>query len=306
MFPAYPIDSITNGVHAVTWTASPSDRFSTSTSRSGATTTSIYAMRSVSRSTRSADARRRQTRALAGSEAAHGRWLDRDTFTIGFARRAATYKRADLLFRDVERLRSIVRKAGPIQVIYGGQGSSPRRGRQGVDPPDVRHARSLAGSIKIVYLEDYEMALGKLLTSGVDVWLNNPQKPQEASGTSGMKAALNGVPSLSVLDGWWIEGRVEGITGWAIGDSWRVASDTAIARRPRSTTSSSRRYFRSTTASGRLRHHAALLHRAERLVLQRAAHGAAVCRQCVSGADAGRQDSCARAQQVDTRGKETR
>ncbi len=76
----------------------------------------------------------------------------------------------------------------------------------------------------VVYLEEYDIALGKYLCSGVDLWLNTPQKPQEASGTSGMKAALNGVPSLSILDGWWIEGHVEGVTGWSIGDGWQPES----------------------------------------------------------------------------------
>lgn len=79
----------------------------------------------------------------------------------------------------------------------------------------------------MVSLEEYDMELGKMICAGVDVWLNTPQKPREASGTSGMKAALNGVPSLSVLDGWWIESHVEGVTGWSIGDSWKTESDPA-------------------------------------------------------------------------------
>jgi glycogen phosphorylase len=151
--------------------------------------------------------------------------LDRDTLTIGFARRAATYKRADLLFRDPERLRAIVRKVGPLQVVYGGKAHPRDEGGKELIRRVVAHARALGEDVKVVYLEDYDMGLAKLVCAGVDVWLNNPQKPQEASGTSGMKAALNGVPSLSVMDGWWIEGRVEGVTGWAVGDSWRVPSD---------------------------------------------------------------------------------
>ena len=226
MFPAYPIDSITNGVHAVTWTSEPFRalfdqhipewrhdnlylRYAIGIPLDEIRTTHAGAKRALLQEVK------RRT----------GVALDRDTLTIGFARRAATYKRADLLFRDVDRLRSIVRKAGPIQVIYGGKAHPRDEGGKELIRRVFEHARALAGSIKIIYLEDYEMALGKLLCSGVDVWLNNPQKPQEASGTSGMKAALNGVPSLSVLDGWWIEGRVEGVTGWAVGDSWRVASD---------------------------------------------------------------------------------
>ena len=83
--------------------------------------------------------------------------------------------------------------------------------------------------IKVVYLENYNMALAMLITSGVDLWLNTPQRPQEASGTSGMKAALNGVPSLSVLDGWWVEGCVEGVTGWAIGYDTKINGDESVA-----------------------------------------------------------------------------
>jgi starch phosphorylase len=88
-------------------------------------------------------------------------------------------------------------------------------------------AAEISDAIQVLYLENYDMSSASLLVSGVDLWLNTPQKPQEASGTSGMKAALNGVPSLSVLDGWWIEGHVEGVTGWAIGESWQDDSDVA-------------------------------------------------------------------------------
>jgi len=90
-------------------------------------------------------------------------------------------------------------------------------------------AQAIADSIRVVYLEEYDMAVARLICSGVDLWLNTPQKPREASGTSGMKAALNGVPSLSVLDGWWIEGHVEGMTGWAIGDSWEESDGSLSA-----------------------------------------------------------------------------
>lgn len=86
-------------------------------------------------------------------------------------------------------------------------------------------ASALGDTVRVVYLEEYDLALAKHLCAGVDLWVNTPQKPYEASGTSGMKAALNGVPSLSVLDGWWVEGNVEGMTGWSIGDGWEPESD---------------------------------------------------------------------------------
>lgn len=136
---------------------------------------------------------------------------------MGFARRATAYKRADLLFSDLERLKSIAARVGPLQIIYGGK-AHPQ------DEPgknQIRHIfqamAALKGAVGGVYVENYDMRWASLITSGVDLWLNTPQRPFEASGTSGMKAALNGIPSFSVPDGWWIEGHVEGATGWDIG-----------------------------------------------------------------------------------------
>ena len=143
--------------------------------------------------------------------------MDIEHFTLGFARRAATYKRADLLFQDPERLKRIISKAGAIQVVYAGKAHPQDQQGKELIKRIVEAKEALKPYSKVVYLENYDMRLGGLITAGVDVWLNTPQPPLEASGTSGMKAALNGVPSLSILDGWWIEGRIEGITGWAIG-----------------------------------------------------------------------------------------
>jgi len=151
--------------------------------------------------------------------------LDPGVMTLGFARRATGYKRADLLFSDLQRLRSIARKAGTLQVIYGGKAHSRDESGKAVIRSIFEAAGALGDDLRVVYLEEYNMALAKDLCAGVDLWLNTPQKPQEASGTSGMKAALNGVPSLSVLDGWWIEGHVEGVTGWSIGDNWETESN---------------------------------------------------------------------------------
>jgi starch phosphorylase len=151
--------------------------------------------------------------------------MDVDVLTLGFARRATAYKRADLLFADSERLKRIAAQAGPLQVVYAGKAHPQDQGGKDLIKHIFQAKEVLKRDIKIVYLQNYDMALGKLLTAGVDVWLNTPQPPLEASGTSGMKAALNGVPSLSVLDGWWIEGRIEGITGWAIGEDSREGGD---------------------------------------------------------------------------------
>lgn len=143
--------------------------------------------------------------------------LDLNTFTIGFARRSATYKRADLIFRDVERLKRIAKEKGPIQMIFAGK-AHPKDGEGKALIKKIYEAKKqLNGDLRIIYLSNYNVRLAHYLVAGVDIWLNTPRAPMEASGTSGMKAALNGVPSLSVLDGWWIEGCLEGVTGWAIG-----------------------------------------------------------------------------------------
>ena len=145
-----------------------------------------------------------------------GKVLDLDTLTIGFARRSATYKRAQLLFYNLERLRELGHKK--LQVIYSGKAHPNDDEGKELIQKIVEKSKSLFGSIKVIYLENYDMWLGRQITSGVDVWLNTPLRPNEASGTSGMKATLNGIPNLSILDGWWAEGCDHKVNGWAIGD----------------------------------------------------------------------------------------
>jgi starch phosphorylase len=145
--------------------------------------------------------------------------LDSKVLTLGFARRAATYKRANLLFTDPERLLKIATAAGGLQILYAGKAHpQDAPGKRLIQEVVEGAAKFSTDLLRIVYLENYAWDLGALLTAGVDVWVNTPKRPYEASGTSGMKAALNGVPSLSILDGWWIEGCIEGYTGWAIED----------------------------------------------------------------------------------------
>jgi starch phosphorylase len=151
--------------------------------------------------------------------------MDSDVLTIGFARRSAIYKRGDLLIQDGDRLRQIVARTGSFQVIYAGKAHPQDQGGKEIIQRIFRSKERLNAEIKIAYLEDYDLELGRLITSGVDLWLNTPEPPLEASGTSGMKAALNGVPSLSILDGWWIEGHIEGVTGWSIGENGRGMGD---------------------------------------------------------------------------------
>lgn len=220
MFPNYPINSITNGVHASTWTTVPFqqlyDRHFPEWRRDN-----LYLRYAISIPVGEIQQAHVEChhQLLAEVEKRQGVRLDPAAFTIGFARRATPYKRPDLLFTNLDRLRRIVEQVGPIQVIYAGKAHPRDEGGKAVIRRIFEAAAALGEKLRVLYLSEYDMDLAKLLCAGVDVWLNTPRKPQEASGTSGMKAALNGVPSLSILDGWWIEGHCEGVTGWAIGDS---------------------------------------------------------------------------------------
>ena len=218
MFPTYPVHAITNGVHALTWT---SQSFQELYDRH------VPEWRRDNRYLRYAigiapqeimEAHKSSKRALIEQVRTRtGVSLDDKTFTIGFARRATQYKRPDLLLTNLDRLKWIATNVGPLQVLYGGKAHPADNGGKEAIRKIYEAAAALRGTIPVVYVENYDMDWAKLLTSGADVWLNTPRRPQEASGTSGMKAALNGVPSLSILDGWWIEGCIEGVTGWAIG-----------------------------------------------------------------------------------------
>ena len=142
--------------------------------------------------------------------------LDTQALTIGFARRATAYKRPTLLLRDLDRLRRIAKDVGRIQLVFAGKAHPHDHEGKRLIETVFASLNELAPDIPGVYLPDYDMRWCQLLVSGCDLWLNTPRPPLEASGTSGMKAAVNGVPSLSVLDGWWIEGCIDGVTGWAI------------------------------------------------------------------------------------------
>ena len=217
MFPQYPVHAITNGVHATTWTSAPFEQLFDK---------HVPPWRKDNAYLRYAVGIPSQEILLAHTSAKQhlidevalrtGVALRQDVFTIGFARRATEYKRTDFLFQDTDRLRRIAREKGPIQILYAGKAHPQDEAGKNLIRKVVSQAALQDPDLRVIYLEDYDMNLAKVLVSGVDLWLNTPLRPMEASGTSGMKAALNGVPSLSILDGWWIEGCVEGVTGWAI------------------------------------------------------------------------------------------
>jgi starch phosphorylase len=229
MFPNYPIHAITNGVHALTWTSPPFRelydhhipewRYDNQYFR--------YVLGIPVEEIQQAHKRAKKT-LFDEVKATTGVQLDEAAMTLGFARRAATYKRADFLFSNVERLKRISGSIGPLQVVYGGKAHPRDDGGKDLIRRVFQAAKGLKDhSIRVVYIPNYDWRWGQLLTSGVDLWLNTPQRPYEASGTSGMKAALNGVPSLSVPDGWWLEGHLEGATGWDIGHSEGISEDPA-------------------------------------------------------------------------------
>lgn len=218
LFPGFAIEAITNGVHSATWTC-PSFRRLYDRRLPGWALDPFSLRYAVSLPAQEVWAAHVEAKAalLAEVERRSGRRLPESALTVGFARRAAAYKRHDLIFRDLDRLREVARQAGGLQLVFAGK-AHPRdpAGRELIRRVFAAGAE-LGDALPVVWLEDYDLSLAKLLTAGCDVWLNTPEPPLEASGTSGMKAAHNGVPSLSVLDGWWLEGHLEGVTGWAIG-----------------------------------------------------------------------------------------
>ncbi|MGP0108842.1 MAG: alpha-glucan family phosphorylase [Acidimicrobiales bacterium] len=229
MFPRYRIEAITNGVHVPTWVApSTALLFDRHLPRWREDNTMLRYAKGIP--VGEVQAAHTEAKQALFEEVTRRRSvrLDPAALTLGVARRATPYKRNDLLLSRPDALRAIVDRVGPLQVVYSGK-AHPRDllGKALIESVNAA-AKGLAGDVTVVYLEDYGMSLAALLVAGVDVWVNNPVAPHEASGTSGMKAALNGVPSISILDGWWIEGHVEGVTGWAVGADLGAGGDLPI------------------------------------------------------------------------------
>jgi glycogen phosphorylase len=217
LFPGYSIRAITNGVHVPTWAHPAFASLFSRYSRSWA-----YEPASMVRFDQLPDDEVWDAHENAKGELVElvgevtGIELDPELPIIGFARRMTAYKRADLLFTDLDRLRAIHR-ARPFQLVIAGKAHPRDDSGKALIRRLLELGRRLGPELRIAFVPNYDMSLARTLVAGPDIWLNTPEPPLEASGTSGMKAAVNGVLNLSMLDGWWVEGCMEGVTGWAIG-----------------------------------------------------------------------------------------
>ena len=229
MFADHHIAPITNGVHHLTWTSPMmAELFDEQLPgwREDPTKLAHAGKIPTEELVESRGIARKVLRELV--QTSTGVRLDKNRLTIGFARRFATYKRANLVFSDLERLREI--GAGKIQFVFSGKAHPRDEGGKALIKSIFDSAKDLEQDIPVAFLEDYSMATGLAMTGGVDIWLNNPIRPMEASGTSGMKAAMNGVPNCSILDGWWPEGCEHGVNGWAIGEADDERDDVRDAK----------------------------------------------------------------------------
>lgn len=230
MFPGHKISAVTNGVHAYTWTAPSLRRVFDAHLPGWASEPILLARADVIPEAEIWEAHQEAKRELlALVRDRTGEELDPDALTLGFARRFTPYKRPHLLFSDLPRLRRMTRR-GPLQIVLAGKAHPRDEAGKQLIAGVFEAKRALDGAVKVAFLPGYDMAIARKLVAGVDVWLNTPEPPLEASGTSGMKAAFNGVLNFSVLDGWWIEGHQEGVTGWSIGPSPREPMDAAARR----------------------------------------------------------------------------
>jgi starch phosphorylase len=227
MFPGYDVRAITNGVHAWTWASDAHRALFDRHVPGWSIEPELLLHGSVRISDDELVAAHRECKSALVQHVAKtnpGAKLSTDALLVGFARRMTGYKRPQLLFEDVKRLRAIAGRY-PLQIVYSGKAHPADEGGKTEIGGIHSIARDLGSELPVVFVPGYDMASARVLVAGCDVWLNTPRPPLEASGTSGMKAALNGVPQLSVLDGWWHEGCDEGVTGWSIDDTGTDAGD---------------------------------------------------------------------------------
>jgi len=226
MFPGYHIESITNGVHSAFWTSEPfKELFNEFIPAWQNDPFSLRYILGVPKE-RIWQAHMKAKQVLVNFvNKKYNANMNNADFIIGFARRATTYKRNDLLFRDIERLMSIADKFNGLQIVFAGKAHPSDQAGKHMIRNIVQAINKINGRINACYIEDYNIEIAKKLIPGVDLWLNTPMRPREASGTSGMKAAHNGVPQFSTLDGWWLEGHIENVTGWSIGFHPRASQE---------------------------------------------------------------------------------
>jgi starch phosphorylase len=218
LFPGYKISAVTNGVHSFRWTCECFrrlyDRYLPGWANEPELMVRVDCIPDEEIWLAHMEAKEKLMRFVRERS---GEQFSPYVITLGFARRATGYKRATLLFSNLKRLEDINKRVGKVQVIFAGKAHPNDWMGKRLIEEIYEMKEHLKDIMKVLYLENYDMEMASNLTSGVDVWLNTPLPPFEASGTSGMKAAHNGVINFSVLDGWWVEGCIEGITGWAIG-----------------------------------------------------------------------------------------
>jgi glycogen phosphorylase len=217
LFPGYEICAITNGIHSFTWTCQSFRQLYDKYIPSWANEPELFVRAETIPDEELWEAHLSAKQELIEYvKKVSNVELSADVLTIGFARRFTSYKRADLLFSNIEQLLNVCEK-GRLQIIYAGKAHPKDEDGKDIIKKIHQFIKINNDRIKIVFLKNYNINMALKLIPGVDVWLNTPLRPREASGTSGMKAAHNGVINFSILDGWWIEGHIEGITGWSIG-----------------------------------------------------------------------------------------
>lgn len=228
MFPGYEFDAVTNGIHTDTWVSEPFKKlFDREINRwclDPARLTKVAGFSDRKLWGAKKKSKKKLSELLKQNT---GQGLNPETFTVGFARRSTSYKRPTLIFRDVDRLDSLAKDYGGLQLVFAGKAHP-----DDVEGKDlIKRVLEYAGmleNVEVYFVENYGMGEASRMVSGVDLWLNNPERGKEASGTSGMKAALNGAPQLSTPDGWWLEGHVEGVTGWDIGEDYVEGEDEEL------------------------------------------------------------------------------
>jgi starch phosphorylase len=228
LFPGYEINAITNGVHSFTWTCENMKQLYDKYIPGWANEPELFVRSEIIPDGELWEAHlQAKNNLIQYVKKAANIDINPDVLTIGFARRFTSYKRADLIFSDLDRLLKICEK-GEFQILYAGKAHPKDTPGKDIIKKIIELSKKVCDKTRIVFLKDYNVEMALKLVSGVDIWLNTPLRPREASGTSGMKAAHNGVINFSVLDGWWIEGHIEGITGWSIGPKPTESSLTNI------------------------------------------------------------------------------